>query len=147
MIYLNAQSGMWVGTVLLNNCELIERPSKKHGFCFKLYHPMNQTIWGSRGPRGESWSRKALFSGLPLASLICRTKSEAAGTCALDYAFSLAKNRNTHCLKKRRCIPSDERLAAKGGRHTTFRGRRRSSATLLKTHVVINLSYMTALRP
>lgn len=31
------QHGHWVGTILLNTCELIERPSKKDGFCFKLY--------------------------------------------------------------------------------------------------------------
>uniref|UniRef100_A0A1I7WI72 PH domain-containing protein n=1 Tax=Heterorhabditis bacteriophora TaxID=37862 RepID=A0A1I7WI72_HETBA len=29
--------GHWVGTILLSTCEVIERPSKKDGFCFKLY--------------------------------------------------------------------------------------------------------------
>ena len=33
-----------------STCELIERPSKKDGFCFKLFHPMDQSIWASRGP-------------------------------------------------------------------------------------------------
>lgn len=31
--------------MLLNACELIERPSKKDGFCFKLFHPLEQSIW------------------------------------------------------------------------------------------------------
>lgn len=42
------KSGYWVGTILLNICEIIERPSKKDGFCFKLYNPLDQTIWSSR---------------------------------------------------------------------------------------------------
>lgn len=42
------QHGYWVGTVLLSSCELIERPSKKDGFCFKLFHPLDQSIWAVR---------------------------------------------------------------------------------------------------
>ena len=42
------QSRDWVGTVLLNTCRLIERPSKKDGFCFKLFHPLDQSIWGTK---------------------------------------------------------------------------------------------------
>jgi hypothetical protein len=38
----------WVGTVLLNSCELLQRPSKKHGFCFKLFHPLEKSIWASK---------------------------------------------------------------------------------------------------
>ena len=37
-----------MGTVLLNTCRLIERPSKKDGFCFKLFHPLDQSIWGTK---------------------------------------------------------------------------------------------------
>ena len=33
---------------MLSTCELIERPSKKDGFCFKLFHPMDMSIWASR---------------------------------------------------------------------------------------------------
>uniref|UniRef100_A0AAQ4R798 Oxysterol-binding protein n=1 Tax=Gasterosteus aculeatus aculeatus TaxID=481459 RepID=A0AAQ4R798_GASAC len=40
LIYKTHKNGQWVGTVLLNACELIERPSKKDGFCFKLFHPL-----------------------------------------------------------------------------------------------------------
>ena len=35
-MFVFLQSAHWVGTVLLNTVELIERPSKKDGFCFKL---------------------------------------------------------------------------------------------------------------
>ena len=42
------KSGVWIGTVLLNVCEVIERPSKKDGFCFKLFHPLQESIWASR---------------------------------------------------------------------------------------------------
>ncbi|GAA6079736.1 oxysterol-binding protein-related protein 8 isoform X5, partial [Tachysurus ichikawai] len=45
LIYKSQKSDQWVGTVLLSACELIERPSKKNGFCFKLFHPLEQSIW------------------------------------------------------------------------------------------------------
>lgn len=48
------QSSHWVGTVLLTSCQVIERPSKKDGFCFKLYHPLEQSIWAPRGPHNET---------------------------------------------------------------------------------------------
>lgn len=44
------KSSNWIGTIILSTCELIERPSKKDGFCFKLFHPMDQSVWASRGP-------------------------------------------------------------------------------------------------
>jgi hypothetical protein len=40
--------GSWVGTIILNSCKLIKRPSKKHGFCFKLFHPLERSIWASK---------------------------------------------------------------------------------------------------
>lgn len=45
LIYKTPKIGQWVGTILLQSCELIERPSKKDGFCFKLFHPLDQSIW------------------------------------------------------------------------------------------------------
>uniref|UniRef100_T1GEZ2 PH domain-containing protein n=1 Tax=Megaselia scalaris TaxID=36166 RepID=T1GEZ2_MEGSC len=48
------KSSHWVGTVLLTSCQVIERPSKKDGFCFKLFHPMDQSIWAPRGPEKET---------------------------------------------------------------------------------------------
>ncbi len=40
--------GQWVGTIILNSCQLLERPSKKHGFCFKIFHPLERSIWASK---------------------------------------------------------------------------------------------------
>ncbi len=40
--------GQWIGTIILNSCQLLERPSKKHGFCFKLFHPLEKSIWASK---------------------------------------------------------------------------------------------------
>ena len=40
--------GQWVGTIILNSLQLIKRPSKKHGFCFKLFHPLERSIWASK---------------------------------------------------------------------------------------------------
>ncbi|XP_075990053.1 oxysterol-binding protein-related protein 8 isoform X2 [Anticarsia gemmatalis] len=77
-----AKSSHWVGTVLLTSCQVIERPSKKDGFCFKLYHPLEQSIWAPRGPHNETIG--AVVQPLPTAHLIFRAPSQAAGHCWLD---------------------------------------------------------------
>lgn len=71
-----------MGTILLTSCQIIERPSKKDGFCFKLFHPLDQTIWAPRGPDKESIG--AVVQPLPTAYLIFRAPSQAAGKCWLD---------------------------------------------------------------
>ncbi|CAB3400686.1 unnamed protein product [Caenorhabditis bovis] len=85
IIYKNkkANRGDWVGTVLLNLCELIERPSNKNGFCFKLFNAMDGSIWGNRGPLGQSYGS---FTLMPLNTsfLICRAPSDQAGRCWMD---------------------------------------------------------------
>lgn len=53
LIYKTPKVGQWVGTVLLHCCELIERPSKKDGFCFKLFHPLDQSVWAVKVPLGR----------------------------------------------------------------------------------------------
>lgn len=53
LIYKTPKVGQWVGTVLLHCCELIERPSKKDGFCFKLFHPLDQSVWAVKVPQCE----------------------------------------------------------------------------------------------
>ncbi|XP_069687783.1 oxysterol-binding protein-related protein 8 isoform X3 [Periplaneta americana] len=82
-----AKSNHWVGTILLNTCQVIERPSKKDGFCFKLFHPLEQSIWAPRGPEKETIG--AVVQPLPTAYLIFRAPSQAAGKCWLD-ALELA---------------------------------------------------------
>lgn len=76
------KSSHWVGTVLLTSCQVIERPSKKDGFCFKLFHPMDQSIWAPRGPEKESMG--AVVQPLPTSYLIFRAPSQAAGKCWMD---------------------------------------------------------------
>lgn len=76
------KSSHWVGTVLLTSCQVIERPSKKDGFCFKLFHPLDQSIWAPRGPEKESMG--AVVQPLPTSYLIFRAPSQAAGKCWMD---------------------------------------------------------------
>lgn len=71
-----------MGTVLLTTCQVIERPSKKDGFCFKLFHPLDQSIWAPRGPEKESMG--AVTQPLPTSYLIFRAPSQAAGKCWMD---------------------------------------------------------------
>ncbi|XP_068950914.1 oxysterol-binding protein-related protein 8 isoform X1 [Petaurus breviceps papuanus] len=87
LIYKTQKNGQWVGTVLLNACELIERPSKKDGFCFKLFHPLEQSIWAVKGPKGEAVG--SITQPLPSSYLIIRATSESDGRCWMD-ALELA---------------------------------------------------------
>ncbi|KAJ8402393.1 hypothetical protein AAFF_G00368820 [Aldrovandia affinis] len=87
LIYKTNKNGQWVGTVLLNACELIERPSKKDGFCFKLFHPLEQSIWAVKGPKGEAVG--SITQPLPSSHLIFRAISESDGRCWMD-ALELA---------------------------------------------------------
>ncbi|XP_067902171.1 oxysterol-binding protein-related protein 5-like isoform X4 [Heterodontus francisci] len=87
LIYKTPNNGQWVGTILLNTCELIERPSKKDGFCFKLFHPLDQSIWAVKGPKGENVG--SITQPLPSSYLIFRAASELDGRCWMD-ALELA---------------------------------------------------------
>ncbi|KJE95179.1 oxysterol binding protein [Capsaspora owczarzaki ATCC 30864] len=53
LYYKDEKRTEWSGSVLLNGAEVIERPTKKTGFCFKIYHPLEHTIYSTRGPKGE----------------------------------------------------------------------------------------------
>lgn len=83
LLYKNpkVKSSNWVGTVLLTSCQVIERPSKKDGFCFKLFNPLDQSIW-TRGPEKETMG--AVIQPLPNSYLIFRAPSQAAGKCWMD---------------------------------------------------------------
>uniref|UniRef100_A0A667XC89 Oxysterol-binding protein n=1 Tax=Myripristis murdjan TaxID=586833 RepID=A0A667XC89_9TELE len=87
LIYKTPKTDHWVGTVLLNACKLIERPSKKDGFCFKLYHPLDKSIWAVKGPKGENVG--SITQPLPSNYLIFRAASESDGRCWMD-ALELA---------------------------------------------------------
>nr|XP_033807061.1 oxysterol-binding protein-related protein 8 isoform X2 [Geotrypetes seraphini] len=87
LIYKSPKNDQWVGTVLLNACEIIERPSKKDGFCFKIFHPLEQSIWAVKGPKGEAVG--SITQPLPSSYLIIRATSESDGRCWMD-ALELA---------------------------------------------------------
>lgn len=87
LIYKGPGLEQWVGTVLLGSCKLIERPSKKDGFCFKLYHPLDKSIWTMKGPKGETVG--SITQPLPSSYLICRAASESDGRVWMD-ALELA---------------------------------------------------------
>lgn len=78
---------------------MLERPSKKDGFCFKLYNPLDQSIWAPRGPENETIGNKltilyfiiklmfflgAVVQPLPNSYSIFRASSQASGMCWLD---------------------------------------------------------------
>ncbi|XP_031420208.1 oxysterol-binding protein-related protein 5 [Clupea harengus] len=87
LIYKSSSMEHWVGTVLLGSCKLIERPSKKDGFCFKLYHPLDKSIWTMKGPGGENVG--SITQPLPSSYLICRAASDSDGRVWMD-ALELA---------------------------------------------------------
>ncbi|KAM6937467.1 oxysterol-binding protein-related protein 5 isoform 2-T2 [Xenentodon cancila] len=89
LIYKTPKTDHWVGTILLSACKLIERPSKKDGFCFKLYHPLEKSIWAVKGPKGENVG--SITQPLPSNYLIFRAASESDGRCWMD-ALELALN-------------------------------------------------------
>uniref|UniRef100_A0A7N6A4S8 Oxysterol-binding protein n=1 Tax=Anabas testudineus TaxID=64144 RepID=A0A7N6A4S8_ANATE len=102
LIYKTPKTDHWVGTILLSACKLIERPSKKDGFCFKLYHPLDKSIWAVKGPKGENVG--SITQPLPSNYLIFRASSESDGRCWMD-ALELALS-----------CSSLYKLTAKGGR-------------------------------
>uniref|UniRef100_A0A7N8YML3 Oxysterol-binding protein n=1 Tax=Mastacembelus armatus TaxID=205130 RepID=A0A7N8YML3_9TELE len=115
LIYKTHKNGQWVGTVLLNACELIERPSKKDGFCFKLFHPLEQSIWAVKGPKGEAVG--SITQPLPSSHLIFRAASESDGRCWMD-ALELALKCSS--LLKRTMIREgkDDMSTVAGGEHS-----------------------------
>ncbi|CAF1326772.1 unnamed protein product, partial [Adineta ricciae] len=84
LLYRNppSKNGVWVGTVVLSSCEVIQRPSKKPGFCFKIWHPLEKSIWAQKGPNNEQFG--AITFPLPMNYLICRASDETAGRCWMD---------------------------------------------------------------
>ncbi|XP_064169870.1 oxysterol-binding protein-related protein 5-like [Anguilla rostrata] len=116
LIYKTPKVDHWVGTLLLNACKLIERPSKKDGFCFKLYHPLDKSIWAMKGPKGENVG--SITQPLPSNYLIFRAASESDGRCWMD-ALEIALS-----------CSSLYRLTSKAGRDGELSGSSESSHIL-----------------
>uniref|UniRef100_A0A8C1GYB4 Oxysterol-binding protein n=1 Tax=Cyprinus carpio TaxID=7962 RepID=A0A8C1GYB4_CYPCA len=132
LIYKTNKNGQWVGTVLLNACELIERPSKKDGFCFKLFHPLEQSIWAVKGPKGEAVG--AMTQPLPSSHLIFRAASESDGRCWMD-ALELA-------LK---CSSLLKRTMIREGREETTQTAEHSHINFYNTHINTPSCHLTDL--
>ncbi|KAI1889865.1 hypothetical protein AGOR_G00167320 [Albula goreensis] len=115
LIYKTPKVEPWVGTVLLSACRLIERPSKKDGFCFKLYHPLDKSIWAVKGPKGENVG--SITQPLPSNYLIFRAASEFDGRCWMDAlelalsCFSLCRLTNkSGCDADFSCAPESSHI-------------------------------------
>eukprot|EP01134_Creolimax_fragrantissima_P005346 CFRG5346T1 len=39
----------WYGTINLASCKIMYRPSKKEGYCFKIFQPQGKNIFGAKG--------------------------------------------------------------------------------------------------
>ncbi|XP_068761146.1 oxysterol-binding protein-related protein 8-like isoform X1 [Montipora capricornis] len=104
LIYKSAKHGQWVGTVLLNGCEILQRPSKKEGFCFKIYHPLEHYMWATKGPKGEMAG--SIAQPMPKDHLILRADSESDGKCWLD-ALEVAQNQGYSIQKENKGMLSE----------------------------------------
>eukprot|EP00123_Amoebidium_parasiticum_P018493 comp24222_c1_seq7/m.44607 comp24222_c1_seq7/g.44607 ORF comp24222_c1_seq7/g.44607 comp24222_c1_seq7/m.44607 type:complete len:252 (-) comp24222_c1_seq7:373-1128(-) len=38
----------WLGTINLTGCQIIHRPSKKEGYCFKIFHPAGRSMYATK---------------------------------------------------------------------------------------------------
>uniref|UniRef100_A0A3Q2ZDR8 Oxysterol-binding protein n=1 Tax=Kryptolebias marmoratus TaxID=37003 RepID=A0A3Q2ZDR8_KRYMA len=123
LIYKTPKTDHWVGTILLNACKLIERPSKKDGFCFKLYHPLDKSIWAVKGPKGENVG--SITQPLPSNYLIFRAASESDGRCWMD-ALELALS-----------CSSLYKLTAKAGKEGDISMSSDSSIKLVVSHLCV----------
>ena len=85
MVTAGNKSSHWIGTLLLTSCELLERPSKKDGFCFKVFHPLNQSIWATKV---DFCVIKKLdyLAVVRLYNLLCMCYYDVCLACALCYA-------------------------------------------------------------
>eukprot|EP01116_Phalansterium_solitarium_P024757 TRINITY_DN9159_c0_g1_i2.p1 TRINITY_DN9159_c0_g1~~TRINITY_DN9159_c0_g1_i2.p1 ORF type:complete len:792 (-),score=305.87 TRINITY_DN9159_c0_g1_i2:189-2564(-) len=80
------------GIILLRSCRVLVRPSKKVGYCFKIFHPREHPIYSSKGLKGET-----LASGIVPVSVdhcILRVNSDAERNrwiAAVELAIKQAK--------------------------------------------------------
>ena len=44
MYFKEAKHDDWLGTILLSGGQVMHRPSKKDGYCFKFVHPLRHAI-------------------------------------------------------------------------------------------------------
>ena len=99
----------WAGTVMLNSCQILERPSKKDGFCFKLFHPLGINFWAKKGPRGQNVQNFKSVA-LPLSYLIIRAEDQHNGKQWID-ALNCAKFTENFTWNRSESVEADPSLA------------------------------------
>ena len=104
-----AKAHNWAGTIMLNSCQMLERPSKKDGFCFKLFHPLGLNFWAKKGPRGQNVSNFKSI-GLPLSYLIIRTEDVLSGKAWVD-GLNCARLTENFTFNRSTSIGSDSSVA------------------------------------
>lgn len=82
-----AQKKHRLGVVLLSVCQVLKRPTKKEGFCFKLINPFGCSVWAKSSTRALAFSQ---------ASLTLRASDPSIGKIWLDslHRCNLAVNLN-----------------------------------------------------
>lgn len=82
-----AQKKHRLGVVLLSVCQVLKRPTKKEGFCFKLINPFGCSVWAKSSTRALAFSH---------ASLTLRASDPSIGKIWLDslHRCNLAINLN-----------------------------------------------------
>ncbi|XP_075263218.1 oxysterol-binding protein-related protein 8-like isoform X3 [Convolutriloba macropyga] len=79
----------WVGTILLSSVYIIERPTQREGFCFKLIHCLNKSLWVNKGPKKLQPVGNLKGLNLPLTSVIIRADNENVGKQWLEAMKSM----------------------------------------------------------
>lgn len=70
-----AQKKHRLGVVLLSVCQVMKRPTKKEGFCFKLLNPFGVSVWAKSSTRALAFSQ---------ASLTLRASDDSVGKLWLE---------------------------------------------------------------
>jgi len=80
------------GIILLKGCQVVERPTKKEGFCFKIFHPRKKAIYSAKGLKGETLP--AALIPLTADHCILRVNTEEERNRwirAIEESFRIAK--------------------------------------------------------
>eukprot|EP00053_Salpingoeca_punica_P016671 m.158367 g.158367 ORF g.158367 m.158367 type:complete len:775 (+) comp17019_c1_seq2:130-2454(+) len=102
----------WAGTILLSGGQVVERPSKKEGFCFKFSHPLKHPIHADRGPKGEIWFNINIF---PTDYCILRASSEEEGRAwlaAIDLSINM-EHEKRHKTQEEQLLEVPSALASR----------------------------------
>lgn len=97
-----AQKKHRLGVLLLSVCQVMNRPTKKEGFCFKLINPFGCSVWAKSSTRALAFSQ---------ASLTLRASDPSTGKLWLESLerCNLSTNLNDSRLVVDEAIEEDQR--------------------------------------